>query len=117
MGYRRDWSGSTATLASTNSSRKAEAGSQFAIVGGSTRAISFSDRYRILTGTQNAAYLGGISRHESFYGGSRKTLNPREYAQERSRQRPLQLVQTRPFEPQSYLRWTSTPPEIVCLIV
>ena len=53
---------------------KAEAGSQFAIVGGSTTAISFSDRYRILTGTQSASYLGGISRHESFYGGSRKTV-------------------------------------------
>src|ERR1700736_2570400 len=97
MGCRRDWSGSTATLASTNSSRKAEAGSQFAIVGGSTAAISFSDRYRILTGTQNAAYLGGISRHESFYDGSRNTVNPREYAQERRRQRPRRcLLRRRP---------------------
>jgi hypothetical protein len=30
----------------TNSSRKAEAGSRFAIVGGSTTSISFSDRFR-----------------------------------------------------------------------
>src|SRR5258706_14918791 len=42
MGCRRGRPGSTATLASTNSSRKAEAGSQFAIVGGSTTSISFS---------------------------------------------------------------------------
>jgi DNA-binding transcriptional ArsR family regulator len=42
---RRDRPGSTATLASTNSGRKTEAGSQFAVVGGSTGAISVSDRY------------------------------------------------------------------------
>src|ERR1700730_13570068 len=60
--------------ASTNSSRKAEAGSRFAIVGGSTTSISFSDRYRILARTQSASCLFGISRHESFYSRSRKTV-------------------------------------------
>jgi len=89
MGYRRDWSGSTATLASTNSSREAEAGSLFAIVGGSTTAISFSDRDRILAGTENTSYLVGISRHESFSRKSRKTLNAREDAQERNPFMPI----------------------------
>jgi hypothetical protein len=74
MGCRRDRPGSTATPAATNSSRKAEAGSQFAIVGGSTTSISFAARYRIFAGTQSASYLGGISRAESFYCGSRKTV-------------------------------------------
>jgi DNA-binding MarR family transcriptional regulator len=53
---------------------KAEAGSQFAIVGGSTTSISFSDRFRILAGAQSASCLDGISRHESFYSESRKTV-------------------------------------------
>jgi DNA-directed RNA polymerase specialized sigma subunit len=40
MGGQCDRSGSTATLAATIRSRKAEAGSQFAVVGGSTTSIS-----------------------------------------------------------------------------
>ena len=74
MGCRRDREGSKATLASTNSSRKAEAGSQFAIVGGSTTPISVSDRFRILAGAQSASCLVGISRHESFYSRSRECV-------------------------------------------
>ncbi len=36
--------------------------------------FSFADRYQIFAGTQSASYLGGISRQESFYHGSRKTV-------------------------------------------
>ncbi|HEY4048092.1 MAG TPA: hypothetical protein VGM27_14620, partial [Acidobacteriaceae bacterium] len=63
--------------------------SQFAIVGGSTTAISFSDRDRILAGTENASYLVGISHYESFSTKSRKNRNPGEYAQERYEDQPF----------------------------
>jgi len=35
-------------------------------------AISVSDRHRVLTGTSNASYLGGISRHQGLYHESRE---------------------------------------------
>src|SRR5258708_18659452 len=38
------------------------------------RQFSFADRYQVFAGSQSASYLGGISRHESFYHGSRKTV-------------------------------------------
>jgi len=38
------------------------------------RQFSFANRYQIFAETQSASYLGVISRHESFYHGSRKTV-------------------------------------------